>query len=66
MFAGDRLGQDRRQLEALGRLATASASFHGTITVAVVAASGTPGLDGIPWVASPEPASASSPSTWPW
>ena len=28
--------------------------------------SGTPGEAGIPCVASPEPASASSPSTWPW
>jgi hypothetical protein len=45
---------------------TASASFHGTITVAAAAASVTPGLAGMPCVASPEPASASNPSTWPW
>ena len=32
---------------------TAAGSFQGTITVAAVAASGTPGLAGIPWVASP-------------
>ena len=45
---------------------TASRSFHGTITVAAAAAGSTPGLAGIPCVASPDPASASSPSTWPW
>ena len=45
---------------------TASGSFQGTTTVAAVAAAGTPGEDGIPCVARPEPASASSPSTWPW
>ena len=45
---------------------TASASFHGTTTVAAVAASGTPGLAGIAPVARPEPAWASRPSTWPW
>jgi hypothetical protein len=44
----------------------ASGSFQGTITVAAAAASGTPGLAGIPWVARPDPASASRPSTWPW
>ncbi len=46
--------------------ATASASFQGTITVAAVAAALTPGLAGMPWVASPDPAWASRPSTWPW
>ena len=46
--------------------ATASGSFHGTTTVAAAAPAGTPGLAGIPWVASPDPASASRPSTWPW
>ena len=45
---------------------TAAKSFQGTIAVAAVAAAGTPGEAGMPWVASPEPASASSPSTWPW
>ena len=44
----------------------ASGSFQGTITVAAAAASVTPGLAGMPWVARPEPPSASSPSTWPW
>ena len=44
----------------------ASGSFQGTTTVALAADSSTPGLAGIPWVARPEPASASSPSTWPW
>ena len=45
---------------------TAAASFQGTITVAAAAASGTPGEDGMPAVARPDPASASRPSTWPW
>ena len=45
---------------------TASASFHGTTTVSDAADAGTPGEAGIPCVARPEPASASSPSTWPW
>jgi hypothetical protein len=45
--------------------ATASSSFHGTITVSEACASVTPGLAGTPAVAIPEPASASSPSTWP-
>ena len=44
---------------------TASASFHGTTTVFAVAFAGTPGLDGMPCVASPLPAWASIPSTWP-
>ncbi len=34
--------------------------------VAAALAAGTPGEDGMPCVASPEPASASRPSTWPW
>ena len=46
--------------------ATASRSFQGTITVAAAWAAGTPGLAGSDAVARPEPASASSPSTWPW
>jgi hypothetical protein len=45
---------------------TAARSFQPTITVLAVAAAGTPGLAGIACVASPLPASASSPSTWPW
>ena len=45
---------------------SASGSFQGMIVVAAAADFGTPGLAGIPWVANPEPASASSPSTWPW
>ena len=46
--------------------ATASGSFQGTITVAAAAAAGTPGEAGIPNVANPEPALASSASAWPW
>ena len=46
--------------------ATASRSFHGTTIVSAACAAVTPGLAGIPCVASPEPASASSPSTCPW
>ena len=45
---------------------TATKSFQGTIAVASACERGTPGLAGIAWVARPEPASASSPSTWPW
>ena len=43
-----------------------SGAFHGTTTVSAACAAVTPGLAGMPWVASPEPASANSPSTWPW
>ena len=35
-------------------------------TVSAVAPDGTPGVEGMPSVASPEPALASSASTWPW
>jgi hypothetical protein len=45
---------------------SAASSFQGTITVAAAAAAVTPGEAGMPCVASPEPASASSPSTCPW
>jgi len=38
----------------------------GAFAVFCVAASGTYLLAGMPWVARPEPASASSPSTCPW
>ena len=61
------LGQDRGGLRAARpRRVIASGSFQGTTMVAAAAASGTPGEAGMPWVASPEPASASRPSTWPW
>ena len=61
------LGEDRGELVLGDRArATASGSFQGTTTVAAAAASGTPGEAGMPCVASPEPASASRPSTWPW
>ena len=43
----------------------APGAFQGTMTVSAAAAAGTPGLAGMPWVASPEPACASRPSTWP-
>ena len=46
--------------------ATASRSFHGTTIVSAACAAVTPGLAGMPWVARPDPASASRPSTWPW
>ena len=60
------LAQDRGEVVRGDAARTASGSFHGTTTVAAVAASGTPGEAGMPCVARPEPASASSPSTWPW
>ena len=43
-----------------------STSFHGTTVVAAATSAGTPGEAGMPCVASPLPASASRPSTWPW
>ena len=45
---------------------TDAGSFHGTTMVSAACAAVTPGLAGIPCVARPDPASASSPSTWPW
>ncbi len=39
---------------------------HAHPAVLAAAASGTPGEAGMPCVARPEPAEASSPSTWPW
>ena len=66
MFAGDRLADDRRHLVHESAAASGSGSFQGTTTVSAACASVTPGLAGIPCVARPEPASASSPSTWPW
>ena len=45
---------------------TASRSFHGATSVSAACAAVTPGLAGMPCVASPDPASASSPSTCPW
>ena len=66
MFAG--IGSARIAATSCSEsaLASASRSFQGTTIVAAACAAGTPGLAGIPWVARPEPASASSPSTWPW
>ncbi len=49
-----------------GRLEVPARSFQGTTIVAAAALAGTPGLEGRRRVASPEPASASSPSRWPW
>ena len=46
--------------------AAASTSLYGTTIVSAATAGGTPGDDGIPSVASPEPADASSASAWPW
>ena len=44
----------------------ASRSLYSQIRVSAVTAAGTPGEAGIASVASPEPACASSASTWPW
>ena len=65
MFAGQGSARIAANGSAATASRTASRSFQGAIRVAATADSGTPGLAGIPWVASPEPASASSPSTWP-
>ena len=43
-----------------------STSLYGHTIVFAVVAVGTPGLAGIPSVATPEPALASSASAWPW
>ena len=67
MLAGQRLGEDRGELVLLARRPISAArSFQGTTTVAAAALAGTPGLAGSAPVARPEPACASSPSTWPW
>ena len=42
-----------------------STSFQGTTSVSAACALVTPGEAGMPWVARPEPASASKPSTCP-
>ena len=41
-------------------------ALYGATVVSAATAAGTPGVDGIPSVSTPEPASASSESTWPW
>ncbi len=65
MFAG--YGSQRRA--ATGRSASARStparSFQATTIVSAACAAVIPGLAGMPWVARPEPASASSPSTCP-
>ena len=45
---------------------TAATSLYGSTIVSAAVAPVTPGVDGRPSVATPEPASASSASTWPW
>ena len=46
--------------------ATAPASLYGQTIVSAAVAAGTPGVDGMPSVATPEPAAASNASAWPW
>ena len=62
MFAGYGSQIDRGARSTSGRVRRST----GTTIVSAACASVTPGLAGIPWVARPEPASASRPSTWPW
>ena len=45
---------------------TAARSLYGSTSVSAVDESGTPGVPGTAKVARPEPAEASSESTWPW
>lgn len=45
---------------------TASTSLYGSTIVSAAEAPVTPGVSGSPNVAMPEPAEASSASTWPW
>jgi hypothetical protein len=60
------IAQARSAPWAANARSSASSSLNGTTIVPAVTAAGTPGDDGIPSVASPDPASASSASTWPW
>jgi len=46
--------------------AVPSTSLYATTIVSAVTAAGTPGDDGIPSVASPDPAAARKPSACPW
>ena len=46
--------------------AAASRSLYGLTIVLAVASAGTPADAGRPSVATPDPASASKASTWPW
>ena len=65
---GDRLdehGTRAPRRTARPRPPLPSTSLNGQTTVSAVASVGTPGVEGIPSVASPEPALASSASTWP-
>jgi len=49
------------------KLAPLSSRYLGDpVAIAAAAEAVTPGLAGMPWVARPEPAWASRPSTWPW
>ena len=66
MFAGTGSAITAAGARSVRAAATASESFHGTTIVSAACARVTPGLAGIPCVARPEPASARSPSTWPW
>ena len=45
---------------------TPSTSLKAQTSVSAAAPAGTPGDDGMPSVAIPEPAAASSASAWPW
>jgi hypothetical protein len=45
---------------------TAATSLYGSTMVSAAVAPVTPGVEGSPSVATPEPASASRASTWPW
>ena len=65
MFAGTGSARIAATRCSASAAATASRSFQGTTIVSAACASVTPGLAGMPWVASPEPASASRPSTCP-
>ena len=65
---GDGLDDDAREpfAELGDRRSGGIASLYGTTIVCAVTELGTPADDGMPSVASPEPASARSASTWPW
>ena len=66
MFAGSGSAITAATFVVDDRLEALPRSFQGTTIVSAACAAVTPGEAGIPCVASPEPASASRPSTCPW
>ena len=66
MFAGQGSATSAANSCSAQAASSAGGSFQATTTVSAAAPSVTPGLPGTAIVASPEPASTSSASLWPW